>query len=279
MALDLSQYEKRGYLFEEFRMFHLRDVRMERIDWHYHDFHKLILFLSGQASYAIEGKSYVLNPGDLVIVPRGCIHCPQIEDPAPYERIILYISLEFLRRMSTEDCNLETCFDTAKADFSFVLRPEGKYDSFLNVLLSLEKTILSEGFGKDVLKRALFLQFLVEVTRAKEQAQFRSVSTARFDEKTVSILQYLNAHLTEKISIDDLASQFYLSKYHMMRKFKDETGYTIHAYLSEKRLMLAREYISTGMPVLQACEACGYGDYSSFSRAYRKRFSASPKGR
>ena len=279
MALDLSQYEKRGYLFEEFRMFHLRDVRMERIDWHYHDFHKLILFVSGQASYAIEGKSYNLRPGDLVVVPRGCIHCPRIEDPSPYERIILYISPEFLRGMSTEDCNLETCFDAAKENFSFVLRPEGKFDIFLNVLLQLEKTILSEGFGKNVLKRALFLQFLVEVTRASAQAQFSYVSTAHYDEKTVAILQYLNNHLTEPVSIDALAEHFYLSKYHMMRRFKAETGYTIHAYLSEKRLMLAREYIRAGMPVMQACEACGYGDYSSFSRAYRKLFSASPRGK
>lgn len=279
MALDLTQYEKRGYLFEEFRMFHLRDVRMERVDWHYHDFHKLILFLSGKASYAIEGKSYTLMPGDLVFVPRGCIHCPQIVDADPYERIILYISPAFLRSMSTPQCNLETCFDSARESFSFVVRPEGKYDAFLNVLLALEKTILSEGFGKAILKRALFLQFLVEVTRAAWQEQLRYVSTARYDEKTVSILQYLNTHLTEPILIDDLAEKFFLSKFHMMRKFKNETGYSIHAYLSEKRLMLAHEWISSGMPVLQACEACGYRDYSSFSRAYRKLFSTSPTGR
>lgn len=279
MALDLSQFEKRGYLLEEFRMFHLCHTRMERVDWHYHEFHKLILLLSGQANYAIEGKSYELRPGDLVIVPSGCIHRPQLVDNRPYERVILYISPAFLRSMSTPGSSLETCFASARESFSFVLRPEGKYDVFTDILMRLEKTILSEGFAKDIMKRALFLEFLVEVTRAAGQERFRFVSTARFDEKTVSILQYINAHLTEEITADALAERFYLSKFHMMRKFKEETGYTIHVYLCEKRLTLAREWIRGGMPVLEACRACGYQDYSTFSRAYRKLFAQSPTGK
>ena len=90
-------------------------------------------------------------------------------------------------------------------------------------------------------------------------------------------MQYLSLHLTEELRIDDLAARFYISKYHMMRRFKEETGYTIHNYVVTKRLMLAREKIADGMPVGEACYACGFGEYSAFARAYKKQFSVSPR--
>ena len=53
-----------------------------------------------------------------------------------------------------------------------------------------------------------------------------------------------------KVSIDDLAARFYISKYHMMRRFRAETGYTVHAYLTGKRLALAREQIAAGFSII-----------------------------
>ena len=78
--------------------------------------------------------------------------------------------------------------------------------------------------------------------------------------------------------MDRLARQFYISKFYLMRRFKEETGYTIHGYVTEKRLILAREKIASGLSLSQVAEDCGFGDYSSFSRAYKKRFGVSPTG-
>lgn len=124
--------------------------------------------------------------------------------------------------------------------------------------------------------RALVTQFLIAVTRDLEARQLQYVASASCDEKIVSILKYLNLHLSERQSIDSLSRQFYISKYYMMRRFKAETGYTIHGYLTEKRLLLARERIRAGEALGQVSEACGFQDYSTFSRAYKKRFGASP---
>jgi len=62
----------------------------------------------------------------------------------------------------------------------------------------------------------------------------------------------------------------------MMRRFKEETGYTIHSYIAEKRLLLARQQLQEGASVTEACDRSGYQDYSTFARAYRKRFGVSP---
>ena len=93
-----QNYVQRGYLHEDFRLFHLRGAMEESVDWHYHTFHKIIEFLGGESGYGVEGKQYLLQPGDLVLVPQGCIHRPEAEPNAPYERRILYLSPEFLRR-------------------------------------------------------------------------------------------------------------------------------------------------------------------------------------
>lgn len=115
-----------------------------------------------------------------------------------------------------------------------------------------------------MLERALLYQLLIALTRGMQEQALPFASASAVDEKIAAILQYLASHLTEKISIDDLAARFYISKYHMMRRFRAQTGYTIHAYLVGKRLMLAREKISAGVPVMEAACQCGFGDYSSF---------------
>lgn len=274
--MEQPNYEQRGYLREDFRLFVLKGSMEETVDWHYHTFHKIIAFLSGSASYGIEGRSYQLQSGDLVLVSSGCIHRPEAEPGAPYERMILYISPEFLRENSTPSCDLETCFSLAGTKFDFVVRPGARKTELLDTLYSLSAACSAQDFGRELLCKALFWQFLVQLTRGMREDAFQYAQPGAQDEKIVSILRYLNAHLTEPVSIDALAAQFYISKYYMMRRFRAETGYTIHNYLLTKRLVLARELIAGGTPVTQACYQSGFGDYSAFSRAYRKLFSCSP---
>lgn len=95
--MEPLQYEKRGYLNEPFRLFHLADGSHQEIAYHYHTFHKIIILLAGRAGYAIEGEGYALQPGDYVLVGRGSIHRPIVEQGDFYERAILYISPEFCR--------------------------------------------------------------------------------------------------------------------------------------------------------------------------------------
>ena len=266
-------YVQRGYLHEDFRLFHLRGAIEESVDWHYHTFHKIIEFLGGESGYGVEGKQYLLQPGDLVLVPQGCIHRPEAEPNAPYERRILYLSPEFLRRAGGS-CDLAACFDRAREEFRFVVHPT---DGTGNAqLAALEHAEREEAFGRELLAQSLLFQFLIGLNRAMADDLLQYAKPAAYDQKIESILRYLSAHLTEPVSIDDLAEHFYISKYHMMRQFRAQTGYTIHGYLTGKRLMRARAMIAAGTPVLQASEESGFGDYSAFLRAYRKQFGAAP---
>ena len=259
IPIEPLQYEQRGYLNEPFRLFYLADDHAGDIEYHYHTFHKIILLLAGRAGYAVEGERYELAPGDFVLVGRGSIHRPVVADGDYYERMILYISPACLEAMAVEDCDPAECFRLAQQSFQYVYRDEAG-SRVRQLFQALHQTIVQGGYGASLLT----------------QAQFTGVGASGGDSKVVSLLQYLNLHLAEPLSIDDLSARFYISKYHMMRRFRQETGYSIHGYLSEKRLLLAQQLLSRGASPSEVFTQVGYQDYSTFSRAYKKQFGRGP---
>lgn len=271
--MEPLQYEVRGYLREPFRLFHLADGRREHIEYHYHTFHKIIILLAGKAGYAIEGERYDLSPGDFVLVGRGSIHRPEVAEDAFYERMILYIAPQYLASLGTEDCDLEECFRQAQDSFRYVYRDEGG-SRVRQLFETLARTVRQGGYGAALLERAQFLELMVEVNRVCRGGH--QVQAASGDSKVVALLQYLNLHLTEELTIDQLSERFYVSKYHMMRRFRRETGYSIHGYVTEKRLLLAQRLLAQGALPSEVGAQVGYQDYSTFSRAYKKQFGRGP---
>ena len=268
--MDMKHYEKTGYLQEPFRLFHLKDSGIKEVNLHYHDFYKLIVFYHGNVTYMIEGKSYVLEPGDIVIVNRNDIHKPTVDFSVPYERSILYISEECLKDCCADGYNSFLCFEQAAQQKSYVLRL-GDFAGTQAGRLLAEMETGGERYGRDVEQSLLFRLFLLEVNRIclEGEAVKEIHPGALYNQKIVDLLTYLGEHLFEDISIDALAETFYISKYHMMRQFKNETGYTIHRYMTEKRIAAAKEKLLQGMSAAKAGEECGFQDYSTFLRAFQ----------
>ncbi len=274
----MPQYEKRGYLLEDFRLFHLRSEGGEKVDYHYHEFCKILLLVSGQGSYIVDGRRYSLCSGDIVLIGSRSVHKPEFSEKAAYERIILYVSPEYLQKMSTPDCDLLSLFS---GNSGHVLRPNDRQRKILFSLAEkLEKDIAQDAFGRTLLSQADLLQLMVALgrNRAGNTANLPHPTTTS-NRRVLEILEYLDNNLTEEIDIDRLAEAFYISKYYMMRLFQKETGTTIYTYLTQKRLLRAREWMSAGMRATEACYACGFHSYSSFTRAYSKYFGTTPTGR
>ena len=102
------------------------------------------------------------------------------------------------------------------------------------------------------------------------------LTTAVYHEKVVDAITYIQEHLSEEINVDILAGQFYISKFYLMRQFKEATGYSIHQYINEKRIQMARRMILSGMPASVACYECGFHDYSTFARRFKEIVGEAP---
>lgn len=264
--------EKTGYLEQDFRLFHIKDQTKREFSYHYHDFHKVIIFLSGKAAYHIEGKSYYLKPWDILLVNRHAIHKPEIDFSVPYERFVLWI------RDDIKSTELLRCFQKAiDRSYNLIRLDSDTQEKLKQLLYELEAALKDEKFGSELLGSALFTQFMVYVNRIFLEKQYiYDAHSYSSDSQIEELLRYINHNLTEDLSIETLARKYYLSKYHMMRKFKEETGYTVHNYIISKRLLLARTKISEGTPILKASQLSGFSDYTTFSRAYKKQFGIAP---
>ncbi len=275
--MDYSQYSlaKTGYLKEDFRLFHINDRTDREFEWHYHDFHKIIVFVSGKVTYHIEGKAYQLKPQDILLVSQGAIHKPEIDPSIPYERYIFWI------RDDLSFPELNTCFQKANdRSFNLIRLDSALQEKLKDLLPEIEHSLRDAQFGDSILSKALFTQFMVYINRiflksstAPDQKSYSS------DSQVERLLKYINRNLSENLSIDHLAERFFFSKYHMMRKFKKETGYTIHNYIISKRLLRARSLIAQGTPVMKAAMQSGFQDYTAFVRAYKKQFGTVPTQR
>lgn len=231
----------------------------------------MIWFISGNVEYHIEGKTYKLEPHDILLVNKGEIHKPAVGEDAVYERYVFYISTDFLDEHSEEGSNLNQCFQMALKEQGNIIRlnPAQSRMLFETVRL-LEKAEGEDIYAKEMYCRILFLKLLIELNRCCIENPEVFHKTARYDKKVVEMIHYINENLSQDLTIEALSSRFYLSKYHMMRKFKEETGYSMHQYVLEKRILAARNLILSGMPATTASTECGFKDYSTFSRAYKK---------
>ena len=274
----MTDYKQRGYLLENFRLFHLRTAQGTQVDFHYHEFCKILLLLSGGGGYYVDGQRYHLQAGDIVLLGSRSIHKPEMEAGVPYERIIIYVDPGFLQRSSTPECDLLSVFSGEKGH---VLRlSENRRKRIFQLAAALEEDLKSTDFGKDILSTTGLLRLMVALGRARaRQDTSDSGPMMPRSDRIRDIIRYIDSHLAEDIDIDEIARQFFISKFHMMRQFKEETGTTVHLYLTQKRLMLARSLIEGGMRATEACYRSGFRSYSSFTRACAKHFGATPTGR
>ncbi|GAA0719380.1 AraC family transcriptional regulator [Clostridium malenominatum] len=270
---------KRGYLNEDFLFFNLKDQKKNEIEFHYHDFNKIIIFISGEVTYIIEGKSYKLKPWDILLVGKNDLHLPIISPTAPYERMILWLNPLFLEEHNKNNCDLLSCFQLAYERKLNLIRVNKNQINLLKQNLDdLEDSIHDRAFGSSILRNSLFLQFMVKINRLFLGMDInKNIDDIKYDPRIEHILNFINSSLDKDLSIDILSKKVYLNKYYLMHLFKEETGYTLYNYIQKKRLLKASDLIKSGIAAGEVCSLCGFGDYSSFVRAFKKEFQLSPK--
>ena len=134
-----------------------------------------------------------------------------------------------------------------------------------------------KGLGKDLLYKAYIIELIIQLNNLvlshKSDFDIDVTKSSLID----GIVEYINNHINEELTIDELSKEFYLSKFHLSREFKKYTGTTIHRYIVQKKLIQAKELILKNYPINSVYKQSGFGDYSNFFRAFKNEYSISPK--
>ena len=277
---EYSNADKRGYLDQGFRLFHLKDTLAQKLQPHYHEFDKIILPLGGRVTYVVEGVAYFLKPWDMLLVQHNLIHRVAIDPEEPYERIVIWLGREWMASRSDPGEPLDACFETARRQGFHLLRTDGDRRLFyMQKIQQLEEALRDRSFGAARMADTLCQQMLIDVNRdvLRSRTAQEERDSYRVDPKMEEVLRYIASHLEEDLSVDALAGRFFMSRYYLMHRFKEVTGSTVHQYTVQKRLLRAGELIREGVPVMKAAEQAGFPEYSSFLRAFQSTFHTSPR--
>jgi AraC-like DNA-binding protein len=272
------KYLTRQYMLSsDYEIFHYSNNDLGKVSLHHHDFYECYLFISGDVTYLIEGKTFCLEPGDVVLINSKELHQAIINSKdVVYERIVLWLNRSFLKDLSTKETNLSLCFESLNRNN--VLRAD--FEVKQNIRLLLNKLISLEsykGIGRELLYKSYITELLVHINNIAFNDKVRLDVDIKNSNLIDGIIEYINNHIEEDITVDEISECFYLSKFHLSREFKKHTGTTLHRYIVQKKLIEAKELILKETPITSVYKQCGFGDYSNFFRAFKNEYGVTPK--
>lgn len=95
---------------------------------------------------------------------------------------------------------------------------------------------------------------------------------------TEEIIFYIEEHLEEELSLEEIAGGLHYSRYYVARAFKESTGTTLHKYIQRRRLdEAARKLAQTSQPIIEVAFGAGYGSQQAFTQAFRLEYQCTPQ--
>ncbi len=256
-----------------------RDRYLKNVELHHHDFYEIYFLVSGCVTYTIESKLYRVMPGDLLLISPMELHQVHIKpEMDTYERYVLWVDSKMVQQLSTLQTDLSRCLDPTDPGYSNQFRLDLDSQHLIRYLMeSLYQETQIKSYGSDLLQMNLLTQLLVTINRLASQENEYLEDTVRTSKPVMQAISYINQHYSEALSLEQLAEQLYVSKYHLSHEFQRVVGTSVCRYIRKKRLMIARQRLSAGEKPNDVYMACGFGDYAGFYKAFKGEYGISPR--
>lgn len=242
---------------------------------HTHEMCEIFCVFRGDGYYITEGSMHKFEHGKIFLMRSGEMHKPYLTNREPYERIALHFDASIVDGIDPERKLLSPFFDRPLGKNNVynrsIVASTGIYDSFIKM-----GNLSDSNASNDLHVAVLLFSVLSELKQLFDAKLYDepNSNTATMQ----AVVEYINQNLSNTLSVDSICEKFFLSRGQFNRNFKKTTGSTVWDYITIKRLMLAKAYMEDGMSAGDAAIACGYGDYSSFFRAYLKKYGTTPTG-
>lgn len=239
----------------------LPPVGMESLGLHYHTCYELLYFLRGDADYWIEQSRYSLQPHTLMIIKPGEYHAMLVNSSKRLERIVIHFS--------DKDLPLRNREILGTLDHAYCIPGTRLSEEILQVDTYYHD--LAEGIPKEVLVNQLqiILAFLCNIQDKRRQAD-------HIPHAAECIISYIHGNLATIHSLDDICQNVHMSRSAVQNHVSEYLQTPVMAYVRTQKCVYAKSLIQKGLSATEAAMCCGFADYSSFYRAYKKTFGAAP---
>lgn len=233
---------------------------------HCHPFYEIIMVREGEALLNIENRSFTAKSGALIVIRPGAYHSATVPIGAEYRRITLlfeeFIIPEGIRKRFLSELRQDVvCY-------------HAETPALLSRLCYALKKQNEEGEGYRELIESLFVEMFYLIVSGESYSD-----EGETDRSLQLMLDYITEHITERITLEDIAAAAFVSKSAVCRVFKDRMHTTFKQYLLQKKVSYAASLISRGVGANEAARIVGYENYAGFYKMYRKFLSKSPTDR
>lgn len=279
--LDASD-ERQYMINEDYEVYEKQGPPTGAAAFHYHNFYEIIYVLEGTYSSMVENQTYDLKKGDFLLIDMNVMHrYNQAEDSSKHtdsKRIILWITPAMLNKLSDGAMDLTACFGEGMGRvYHFPVYYEELLRGYL-LKLALQDVMSGEIPGsKAVADRGLLTMFFVYLRNlcAKEEYSLMAENVT-YHPLVEQVNDYVDSHIGEQITVEQLADYVHMSKFYFLRKFKELTGVTVHGFINHKKMIRAAELLWEGKNINTICQETGFVEYSVFLRNFKKAFGVAP---
>lgn len=274
-----TAFQPRQYMLsQDFELYYYEDRALPKVELHDHNYYEFYFFLEGDVQMQIGDILYPVRYGDIMLIPPHVSHRPIIRNQEqPYRRFVFWISQDYCNHLLQSSPDYAYIMQYVEIEKKYIFHTDQiSFNSIQSKLLRILEEMRSKKFGRDAQISICINDLVLNINRlAYEQ---NTPKQRHFEYRLYQQLtEYIEEHMDEDLSLETLATKFYVSKYHIAHVFKDNIGMSIHQYITKKRLNLCRDAISGKMSITDAYQMFGFGDYSSFYRAFKKEYGISPK--
>lgn len=246
-------------------------IQQDRL--HTHELCEIYCVFRGNGYYMVEGSKHKLEHGKIFLMRPGEFHKSAILDDGPYERVSFHFTPSIVNAIDTEKKLLVPFYDRPLGKNNVYSRSVILTTGIYNTFREMNKP-QSDNYFKPLRLKVLLFSVLLEISELFSKELYdKELSRNKI---ITEVIEYINAHLTDDLSVNCICEKFFISRSLLNRNFKNAAGTSVWDYIITKRLALARAYIADGMNVTRAAEAAGFRDYSNFYRAYLKKYSENP---
>ena len=243
---------------------------------HFHNSCEIYYLLSGERYYFINNRTYHVTKGDLVLINANDLH-RTIDSGMPYhKRLLINFSENFILNSNASiQALLSLLFMQNDHIIRFGIQDQKHIE---NLLYKMLEEVKQKYTGFEASLQALLLQLLVFTGRYIEANTGKTYEHPTAKHKKASeIVQYINGHYMEDITLPFISEHFYISQYHLSRIFKEATGFTFIEFLSSVRIREAQKLLKeTKYKVINISEKVGFGSIAHFGRVFKEVTGTTP---